>query len=238
MEHMVSHDGDAGHGYTWDDRWGDGTYETVTLSDGSTVSIQNGDRDCSSGVISALQAVGVDTHGASYTGRHARRAAQDRPVRVGTHVGSALREAEGTSTSTRPKHTSVCKSEDPDLLMQFSINENGGVHGGKKGDQTGSESNVRPFRDYPYDGRLVWKNRDAVVEGWRLNSVGWWWQEADGSWPHDAWKLVKGEWFWFDSSGYAVHDCCLEIGGKWYAFDSRCAMKTSVEVADGGALVL
>lgn len=237
MEHMVTHDGDGGHGYTWDDRWGDGTYETITLSDGSTVSIQNGDRDCSSGVISALRAVGVDTHGASYTGDM-----KDELLKTGLFEWvpmSVPRYAKrGDIYLNEAKHTSVCKSEDPDLLMQFSINENGGVHGGRKGDQTGSESNVRPFRNYPYDGRLVWKNRDAVVPGWRLNSVGWWWQEADGSWPHDTWKLVNGEWFWFDSRGYAVHDCCMEIGGKWYAFDSRCAMKTSVEVTKSGALVL
>ena len=63
-----SHDGDGGHGYTQGNRWGDGTWETITLSNGSTVQVANGDRDCGSGIISALEAVGVDCHGASYTG--------------------------------------------------------------------------------------------------------------------------------------------------------------------------
>ena len=125
MEHMVTHDGDGGHGYTWDDRWGDGTYETVTLSDGSTVTIQNGDRDCSSGVISALRAVGVDTHGASYTGDM-----RDELLKTGLFEWvpmSVPRYAKrGDIYLNEAKHTSVCKSEDPDMLMQFSINENGG----------------------------------------------------------------------------------------------------------------
>lgn len=74
--------------------------------------------------------------------------------------------------------------------------------------------------------------------GWVRYEAGWWWKYPDGTWPANEWKLVNGEWFWFDSRGYAVHDCCREIGGKWYAFDSRCAMKTSVDVGAGGALVL
>lgn len=73
---------------------------------------------------------------------------------------------------------------------------------------------------------------------WVKDDKGWWWKNPDGTWPENAWKKINGEWFWFDSQGYAVHDCCLRINDKWYAFDSRCAMKTKVEVASSGALIL
>ncbi|WP_298579908.1 glycoside hydrolase family 25 protein [uncultured Olegusella sp.] len=65
MEHLCRHDGNGGHGYTQGNRWGDGTWETLTLSDGSKVKVARGDRDCSSGIISALETVGVDCRGAS-----------------------------------------------------------------------------------------------------------------------------------------------------------------------------
>ncbi|MDB1866702.1 hypothetical protein PMX26_09745 [Collinsella aerofaciens] len=34
MEHLVSHDGGGGHGYSQANRMGDGTTETICLSDG------------------------------------------------------------------------------------------------------------------------------------------------------------------------------------------------------------
>ena len=82
MEHLVSHDGGGGHGYSQANRMGDGTTETICLSDGTTVTIAGGDRDCSSAVVTALRAVGVNTFGASYTGKHAGAAAQDGPIRL------------------------------------------------------------------------------------------------------------------------------------------------------------
>lgn len=68
MEHLVTHDGGSGHGYSQYNRMGDGTTETIRLSDGTTVTIAGGDRDCSSAVITALRAVGINTFGATYTG--------------------------------------------------------------------------------------------------------------------------------------------------------------------------
>lgn len=242
IEHMVTHDGDDGHGYTWDARWGDGTYETFYLSDGTPITIQNGDRDCSSNVISALQAIGIDTNGASYTGDM-----KDALLKTGLFEWYPMSvphyAKRGDIYLNEAKHTAVCKSDNPDMMMQFSINENGGVHGGKQGDQTGSESNIRPYRNYPWDGRLCWKDRGGVA-GWVKNETGWWWRNSDGTWPASAWKQVKRgdgklEWFWFDAGGYAVHDCVLKINGKWYAFDSRCAMiEDSIAIDKNGALVL
>ena len=43
-EHIAEHDS---HGYSQNNREGDGTTETVTLSDGSKVTIHGGDYDCS-----------------------------------------------------------------------------------------------------------------------------------------------------------------------------------------------
>lgn len=71
--------------------------------------------------------------------------------------------------------------------------------------------------------------------GWQKDSKGWWWKNADGTYPKSKWLKVEGKWYWFDSAGYAVHDCCLKIDGKWYVFDWTCAMMTnSVPLNSGG----
>ena len=59
MEHLVAHDGDGGHGYSQgSNRWGNGVLETLEI-DGHAYRFAGGDRDCSSGVISAYEAAGA-----------------------------------------------------------------------------------------------------------------------------------------------------------------------------------
>ena len=68
-EHLARHDA---HGYSQPSRAGIGTGghagETVTLSDGSTVGISTGDRDCTSLAIECYAAQGIDCGGAWYSG--------------------------------------------------------------------------------------------------------------------------------------------------------------------------
>lgn len=166
MEHLVTHDGGNGHGYSQYTRMGDGTTETVTLSDGTTVTVAGGDRDCSSAVITALRAVGVNTHGASYTGNMVEQL-----LKTGLFgwrkmgVKSAQR---GDIYVNKRCHTAVCVSPygsaRGDLLAQFSISEKGTI-GGTKGDQTGRESNIKPYYSYPWDGTLYWLNDGKVLSG-------------------------------------------------------------------------
>ena len=151
MQHLVSHDGDSGHGYTQgSNRWGNGIRETLVV-DGKAYSFAGGDRDCSSAVISAYEAAGVDCGGATYTGNMRRCMCSTgnfawEPMSYVAQPGDVyLNERD---------HTAMCKTAVPDVLMQFSINENGGIVGGREGDQTGQESNTRPYYDYPWDGIL------------------------------------------------------------------------------------
>ena len=161
MRHMVTHDGNGGHGYTWDARWGDGTHEVVVLSDGFRATIANGDYDCSSAVISAWEAVLPGcTADATYTGNMRREF-----VATGLwewHPWSDPYAMEpGDIALNEAYHTAMCIS--PDFtLAQFSINEKGGVYGGKQGDQTGYESNIKAFYSYPWDGVLAYIGPNPV----------------------------------------------------------------------------
>lgn len=166
MEHLVSHDGGGGHGYSQANRMGDGTTETICLSDGTTVTIAGGDRDCSSAVVTALRAVGVNTFGASYTGNM-----REQLLKTGLFgwrkmgVKSAQR---GDIYLNEKCHTAVrvspYGSARGDLLAQFSISEKGTVTG-TKGDQTGRESNIKAYYSYPWDGTLYWLGDGKTLNG-------------------------------------------------------------------------
>lgn len=166
MEHLVSHDGGGGHGYSQANRMGDGTTETICLSDGTTVTIAGGDRDCSSAVVTALRAVGVNTFGASYTGNM-----REQLLKTGLFgwrkmgVKSAQR---GDIYLNEKCHTAVCVSPygsaRGDLLALFSISEKGTVTG-TKGDQTGRESNIKAYYSYPWDGTLYWLGDGKTLNG-------------------------------------------------------------------------
>lgn len=166
MEHLVTHNGNGGHGYSQYNRMGDGTTETIRLSDGTTVTIAGGDRDCSSAVITALRAVGINTFGASYTGNMKAEL-----LKTGLFVWQAMGKASakrGDIYLNEKHHTAVCVSPygsaRGDLLAQFSISERGTVTG-TKGDQTGRESNIKPYYSYPWNGKLVWKSDGKTLNG-------------------------------------------------------------------------
>jgi len=168
-EHLCQHDGYPGHGYSQISRLGDGTSETIDLGDGVTVEIAGGDRDCSSMVVTALKAVGVDVRGASYTGNLLNI--------CNTGLFKAHRRSNGACVdgySARrgdiylnvTHHTAVCRygayEEGGDTLMQFSGSEHGTIDGAE-GDQTGRESNIKPYYDYPWDYTLSWTSDGAMI---------------------------------------------------------------------------
>ena len=166
MEHLVTHDGGSGHGYSQYNRMGDGTTETIRLSDGTTVTIAGGDRDCSSAVITALRAVGINTFGATYTGNM-----REQLLKTGLFgwrkmgVKSAQR---GDIYLNEKCHTAVCispyGSARGDLLAQFSISERGTITG-TTGDQNSRESNIKAYYSYPWDGTLYWLNDGKTLSG-------------------------------------------------------------------------
>ncbi|MDY5372035.1 MAG: hypothetical protein SPG36_06205 [Eggerthellaceae bacterium] len=152
MHHLVSHDGNGGHGYTWDARWGDGTWEQIDVL-GRSFKVRSGDRDCSSGCISAWEAVVPGcTGGATYTGN--MRSCFTATGIWEWHPGTSFIASPGDLYLNEANHVAMCFTQTPDTLLQFSINENGGCYGGRQGDQTGWESNISPYYDYPWDGIL------------------------------------------------------------------------------------
>ena len=58
---------------------------------------------------------------------------------------------------------------------------------------------------------------------WKKNSVGWWYEEDNGSYPANQWKQINGNWYWFNKNGYMANGWQY-IGGSWYYFQTSGAM--------------
>lgn len=156
MRHLCEHNS---HGYTQDmnKRWGSGSPCEVDIY-GVKYKVAGGDRDCSSAVISAFEAAGISCGGATYTGNMRRRM-----LASGNFVEKPMTyTAQMTDVYLNDKcHTAMCLSADPDVLMEFSINEKGTALGGKVGDQLQKgeydgvygrgESHLKKYYDYPWN---------------------------------------------------------------------------------------
>lgn len=152
MEHLCAHDW---HGYTQGDRWGDGEYETINVC-GNDYVIATGDRDCSSAVIDSWRHALIGTEyegrldGATYTGNM-------RSVFVNSGLFEWMPMSyiaqRGDVYLNEQCHTAMCTCPDPDELAEFSISENGTIYG-QVGDQTGWESHICNYYDYPWNGIL------------------------------------------------------------------------------------
>lgn len=128
------------------------------------VEIAGGDRDCSSAVISAYRAAGLDVD-ATYTGN----------MRRGFLDTGLFEEWDTSQTSAQrgdiylnvENHTAMCIDDGTgaygyDALGEFSGNSFGGITGDQVGDQTGGESSIHAFYDFPWDCTLHCTDRDMA----------------------------------------------------------------------------
>ncbi|MBR1663486.1 MAG: C40 family peptidase [Ruminococcus sp.] len=130
---------DQKHGYSQTNRWG----SPDTWSD----------YDCSSLVISAYEAAGVKvkTAGATYTGNmysvFTKCGFKDMTSKINLSTGSGL--IAGDVLLNHTDHTAMMISKTQ--LAEASIDENGGISGGRVGDQTGQEIHIRSYYNYPWN---------------------------------------------------------------------------------------
>lgn len=130
----------------------------------STIYFAGGDRDCSSAVISAYQAAGLDVN-ATYTGN--MREAFLATGKFEWWNTSSTTAQRGDIYLNESDHTAMCVDDGSgsygyDALAEFSINEFGGITGGQVGDQTGSESSIHGYYDFPWDCTLHCTDRELA----------------------------------------------------------------------------
>ncbi|MGN0343002.1 MAG: CAP domain-containing protein [Roseburia sp.] len=65
----------------------------------------------------------------------------------------------------------------------------------------------------------------AEAAQWKKDSIGWWYQQDDGSYPANQWKQIGGQWYYFKANGYMATGW-LWNGSNWYYMGSDGAMRT------------
>lgn len=176
MKHFCIH---AGHGYTqaMEERTGGKATEKIYIY-GKMFEVPAGDFDCSGAVIKAYELAGISCGGATYTGnmRQCMVKSKNFAFRSMNFIAQMGDSYLYHDNKTGNGHTAMCLSAEPDVLMEFSINEKGGIIGGKPGDQLQhgeydeaygrGESHLKLYYDYPWSGILQCINEEIafVVE--------------------------------------------------------------------------
>ncbi|MCB6288418.1 N-acetylmuramoyl-L-alanine amidase family protein, partial [[Clostridium] scindens] len=60
---------------------------------------------------------------------------------------------------------------------------------------------------------------------WKSDSIGWWFQYADGTYPIQCWSYIGGAWYYFDARGYRQTGW-LSLGGTRYYLEKDGKMAT------------
>ena len=55
--------------------------------------------------------------------------------------------------------------------------------------------------------------------GWVRDNVGWWYRNADGTYPTNGWLFINNAWYCFDSIGY-MRTGWIQSGNAWYYCDA------------------
>lgn len=157
FKHLIDHEW---HGYSQPHRWGDGEGVCAITIDGQVFKLEQGDRDCSSAIISAYEAAGISCGGATYTGNM-----QSLMVKSGNFKWHGMNEGyqvkPGDIYLNHVNHTAMVTATSPTQLGEFSISETGGIDGAT-GDQTGNESHYIQYYNYPWDGILECINSEKI----------------------------------------------------------------------------
>ncbi|MEG1957904.1 MAG: peptidoglycan amidohydrolase family protein, partial [Lachnospiraceae bacterium] len=128
---------DSRHGYDQARRWGP-------------------DYDCSSAIITALKNAGFDVGGSTYTGNMSSQLCARGFVRL--PIGTSKQRGDILLNDVNHVALHIGNGQ----LAEFSINEKGGITGGQVGDQTGRESRVRSYYDYPWNCVLRYRGNQTA----------------------------------------------------------------------------
>ena len=124
-----------------------------------------GNCDCSSLVITALREAGFDTGSASYTGNLSVQLTARGWSRLSPYVAKQA----GDILLNDACHVAVMIS--PTQLAQASISEYGTINGAD-GDQTGRETNISNYYNYPWDAVLRWNGESMASTQEIAQAVG------------------------------------------------------------------
>ena len=69
---------------------------------------------------------------------------------------------------------------------------------------------------YYVDANGIYIPRKTQTTGsWQKDNTGWWYRNADGSYPTDKWEEINSKWYHFNTSGY-METGWITTGDLWY----------------------
>lgn len=68
--------------------------------------------------------------------------------------------------------------------------------------------------------------------GWKQDGRGWWYVNADGSYPRSSWQMINGKWYFFASNGY-MSTGWIQWKGAYYYCAADGAMFVNEQTPDG-----
>lgn len=83
-----------------------------------------------------------------------------------------------------------------------------------------------------YDLTVANNDSNQHQVGWVQDQVGWWYRNADGSYPVHNWQLINDKWYYFGGNGYMMTGW-VQLGDKWYYLDPSGAMTTDWQFVNG-----
>lgn len=95
---------------------------------------------------------------------------------------------------------------------------------------------VLGYRQQQNSGGLGGPVVEETAPGWTLNSVGWWYDNGDGSYTADDWQYIDGQWYYFNAQGYMATGW-IQVDSDWFylnpnADGNQGAMETGWIFAD------
>ncbi len=66
---------------------------------------------------------------------------------------------------------------------------------------------------------------------WIQDQIGWWYKNADGSYPANKWQFIDNKWYFFNKAGYMVTGWILS-NNKWYYLGTDGAMVENSWILD------
>ena len=127
-------------------------------------------------------------------------------------------------------------SERSDEEWFSSINGNGGGSSSRSSSEKGSSSYTGTPNYGPGGMSSAAASRasvgTAVTSGWKQDSKGWWYMNANGTISTSGWQSIGGAWYFFGPDGY-MKTGWIQWDGLWYYCGSSGAMLVNAQTPDG-----
>lgn len=124
----------------------------------------------------------------------------------------------GSNGTTPQKNVTIEKGTTGNLSYTANWKRNTSSNNGSNSNNNSSSD------DSDDDNNFLPINTTNSFSGkWIQDKIGWWYKNADSSYPANKWQFINGKWYFFDKAGYMTTGWILS-NNKWYYLDTNGAM--------------